>query len=101
MAINNKTTETFTANDDDEIIHDGQPLTIYWTGTFGGGNIVIASSPDGTTYIEENGADTGANNWTIDAAVAAGMRIRTTLAGSTSPTVVISYFRGKRKPSGV
>ena len=101
MATNNLTPVTLSANGNDEIVHDGQPLTIYWSGTFGGGNVVIESSPDGVTYIEENPADTVANNWTIGSAVAAGMRIRTTLAGSTSPTLLISYFRGRREPSGL
>ena len=97
MATNNLTPVTFTANDNNVIEHDGNPLTIYCSGTFGGGNIVIESSPDGTEYIEENAAATTTFNWTIGKAVAAGMKIRVTLAGSTSPTLLVSYFRGTRK----
>ena len=96
MATNNLTPVTLSANGDNEITYDGQGLTIFFSGDFGTGNVVIESSPDGVSYIVENSAKTVNGNWTIGSAVAAGMRIRTTLASSTAPTLIISYFQGKR-----
>lgn len=97
MATNNLTTETLTADGSDTIEHDGNPLTIYCTGGFGGGSILIESTPDEVTYIEENALTATKFNWTIGSAVAAGMKIRVTLSSSTTPTLKISYFRGTRK----
>lgn len=96
MATNNLTPVTLTANGSNEIVYDGQGLTVFFTGTFGSGNVVIESSPDGVDYIIENPASTVKDNWTIGDSVAAGMRIRTTLAGATGPSLLISYFQGKR-----
>lgn len=94
-AITNRTLiGTLSANGALTTYHTGADTTYYVVGTFGSGNVVIASSPDSSNYIEENAATASNFNWTLGAANGSGMEIRFTLAGSTSPTVNVYAFIG-------
>ena len=72
--------------------YPGSIITLYASGTFGGGTLTLECSPDGTNWF--TAMDNSGSNITM---VAAGMRqvivnaevMRFRLSGATSPTVTV------------
>lgn len=77
-----------------EVVYNHLGLTFYVYGTFGSGDVVIESSADGTTYVNELAAQTANFNWSVPNTMPAGMLIRATLANASGTTLTVRTFGG-------
>lgn len=85
----NGSTATFTPPMYDDL---GVTLEVSVTGTFGGGNVILEQTPDGSNWFQCGTPITAKARQLIP--VYSGSQLRLTLAGATSPSLALFVTGG-------
>ena len=101
--VDNYISSSLTGNGStDAVRYLGDGLNFYVYGTFGGGDVTIESSADGSTWIAESDASAKTANfvWRAGAGVARGVIVRATLANASGTTLTVRSFQGTGRAIG-